>query len=114
MVEQKEIKLLLHLNQKPEKATPMDFEWLAKLLSQYPDFDLLRKVFVQVGQKFGAKSEAFEKETNLWELKNKFYESPTRSKTSDDFNKIDELMASEKLDLFIKYFTPIHWPQKFA
>jgi hypothetical protein len=112
MVELKDIQLIIHLSQKPEKATPLDFEWLAQLLDQYPEFDLLRKVFIQVGLKFGAKSEAFSKEINQWELKKPFYESIII--VAEMKNKIDELICSEKIAFFLKNFKPIYTPWQEA
>ncbi len=112
MVALKDIQLIIHLSVKPEKATPMDFEWLAQLLDKYPHFDLLRKVFIQVGLKFGAKSEAFSKEISLWELRQPFYE--TLNIISEMNNKIDELTSSEKIALFLKNFNLILSPWQEA
>jgi hypothetical protein len=108
MVEKKDIDLLLHLSNKPEKATPLDFEWLANLLDQFPGFDLLRKVFVEVGLKFGATSDDFMVELNKWELRKPFYVEAVKLEES---NKIDQFTTHEKIEKFLNTFKAVYSPQ---
>lgn len=105
-----DIDLLIHLCQKPEKATPMDMEWLSELLKAYPDFDLLRKVYVTVGEKFGMKDVNFQKEKDLWNLKIPFYESDAEKVKQVIKNEIDQYSVNERIDFFLQKFVLVHSP----
>lgn len=110
MVNSNDIDLLLKLSKEPEKATPLDFEKLAELLDRFPDFDLLRKAFILVGEQFGASGENFEKERAIWNAKRLFYEPETLKVKSVRQEEIENYSLDEKIKLFIEHYKPIHSP----
>jgi hypothetical protein len=108
MVGSKDIELLLKLSNNAKIVTPLDFEWLANLLDQNPEFDLLRKVFVEIGLKFGAKSDDFKVEMNKWELRKTFYEEEIKPYEN---NEIDLFTIHEKIEKFNNTFKAIYSPR---
>lgn len=109
MVSKSEIAVILRIIEKPEVGTPMDFEFFSGLLDQYPDFDLLRKAFVLLGQKLGAKGPNFQKEVDLWNLKNSWINPVKVKKWADE--SVDIIPIQQKMAFFMEDFRPIHRPK---
>ncbi|AWV98695.1 hypothetical protein [Arcticibacterium luteifluviistationis] len=110
MVNSNEIEFLINLCQNPEKATPLDFEKLAELLDQHPDFDLLRKAFILVGEQFGASGQNFEKEKAIWNTKKAFYEPAPIKPKSVNRERLDTYSIEEKINLFIQNYQAVYSP----
>lgn len=110
MVSQDNMSLLISLAKNPGSVTPFDFQILSDLLDKYPDFDLLRMVFIQAGEQLGAKGEAFEKEKKHWLLKESLLRNPVSKVREAPEKKEDKLSFREKTDRFIKTFKAIHSP----
>ncbi|WP_304234692.1 hypothetical protein [Jiulongibacter sediminis] len=110
MVSQENIDLLIKLAENPKSTTPFDFQILSELLDQYPDFDLLRMVFIQAGERLGAKGAAFEKEKKYWKLKEALLRSPTSKKKETPLEVDENLSFTEKIERFIKNFKECHSP----
>jgi hypothetical protein len=110
MVNQDNLNLLIHLAKYPEEGKPIDFQVVATLLDTYPDFDLLRKVFVEQGMRFGAKGAHFLKEQELWNMKQQMLtpvltEQESIKKMDSDFEPFDKKATS-----FIRTFATINKP----
>ncbi|WP_341227477.1 hypothetical protein [uncultured Arcticibacterium sp.] len=110
MVKSNDTELLLKLCNEPEKATPLDFEKLAELLDRFPDFDLLRKAFILVGEQFGASGENFEKERAIWNGKRIFYEPESVKVKTIRQEEIDNYSLEEKIKLFLKHYKAVNAP----
>jgi hypothetical protein len=110
MVSQENLSLLIKLAENPKSSTPFDFQLLSELLDNHPDFDFLRMVFIQAGERLGAKGAAFEKEKRLWQLKEALLRG-TATKTKElPQLKVENLSFRERIDRFIKNFKACHSP----
>lgn len=110
MVSQENISLLIKLAENPRCATPFDFQLLSELLDDYPDFDLLRLVFIQAGELLGAKGPAFDKEKRLWQLKEALIRGTASKSKEMPQLKVENLSFRERIDRFIKNFKACHSP----
>lgn len=110
MVSQENIDLLIHLAQSPEKGRPIDFQVFANLLDQYPDFDLLRKVFIEQGLRFGAKGPHFMKELEIWQKKKQILEPEEHIGGRNYDEDIDILSFTDKIKFFLDGFKPVLSP----
>jgi hypothetical protein len=115
MVTSKDISLLIHLDQKPEKATHMDWEWLHKRIKTYPNFDLLLKVYVSVSHQLGIITEDSKKMRSIWKMKSIIFAAEIKPLETKELSEIDTYAASHRIRLFLasfeqknRPFTPSH------
>jgi hypothetical protein len=112
MVSEENIDLLLTLAKDPARGRPMDFQVFATLLDSYPDFDLLRKVFIEQGIRFGAKGPHFLKEQEIWKKKQRILEPDPQHPTRNYDEDIDILPFNDKIKFFLDSFSAINKPLK--
>ncbi|MFT5886420.1 MAG: hypothetical protein ACI9IP_002887 [Arcticibacterium sp.] len=110
MVNSKDIGLLIHLAEQPEKATPMDRHWLNELIKTYPNFDFLLKVYVSVSHQIGILTEDSNKMKALWNIKKKFFEIESKLLEAKELSEIDKCTASQRIRLFLANFEPKYRP----
>ncbi|MFT4734304.1 MAG: hypothetical protein ACI9DJ_001595 [Algoriphagus sp.] len=101
MVISKDISLLIHLDQKPEKATHMDWEWLHKRI---PNFDLLLKVYVSVSHQLGIITEDSKKMRSIWKMKSIIFAAEIKPLETKELSEIDTYAASHRIRLFLASF----------
>ncbi len=110
MVNSKDIDLLIHLAEQPEKATPMDWDWLHELLKSYPNFDFLLKVYLSVSNQLGIVTEGIEESLANWNNKQGFFQNSNTAKEVRSISEIDKCTTSQRIRLFIANFEAKHAP----
>ncbi|UBM59836.1 hypothetical protein LAG90_04135 [Marinilongibacter aquaticus] len=112
MVKNEVVEFILDLADQTDHATLIDFEMLSKLMDQYPDFDLLRKVFVDVGLFLGARGTNFENEKAIWESRKNMLTEKQIS-TVEKVENTENGSIHERYERFVKQFRPQYSPKTF-